>query len=248
MRRYAGRSITVSPSTPGLPLFSRTRFSARVRFIALTIRSIRRGSWSPERSSPCLADSASSLRRSIGAAPSSPAGAPSGRWTSGAWPSRDSRSIRSPLRSALCVGAVQTTRSPTLLRPLLTSRSAASNSPAQRSPFRDEARSPQVTLLDCPCTSAGFTWLPLDRESFAANCPLALVGPACYPVFVRHPAGLATPLLSAIRSRSSPCGSLGSLRSTPQRTYTSWSRAMLGTQQNARAARSQKSLDSFSVR
>jgi hypothetical protein len=31
----------------------------------------------------------------------------------------------------------------------------------RRLPFRSEARSPQVRRIGCPCTSAGFTWLPL---------------------------------------------------------------------------------------
>jgi hypothetical protein len=34
--------------------------------------------------------------------------------------------------------------------------------------------------------------LSVDRESFAVSCPLALLGPASYPVSVRHPVGLAT--------------------------------------------------------
>jgi len=75
--------------------------------------------------------------------------------------------------------------------------------------------------------------LILDRESFAVLSPLALIGPASYPVAVRRPVGLATPLLSAILSRSSPCGSLGSSRPTSQRTSTSKSVFMLGTPRKA---------------
>ncbi|MBF8305957.1 MAG: hypothetical protein HW398_1145 [Acidobacteria bacterium] len=61
----------------------------------------------------------------------------------------------------------------------------------ERLPFGSEGRSPQVRLLGCPCTSAGSTWPPLGRESFAVLRSLALVGPASYPVPVRRPAGLA---------------------------------------------------------
>jgi len=117
-------------------------------------------------------------------------------------------------------GAVHYPRGPSLLRPLLTSRSAVDKFP-RRHPFRHEARSPQVRLIGCPCTSAGFTKRLFGRESFAVIGPLALSRPACYPVSVRRPTGLATPLLSALPSRSAPCGSLGSLRPTPQRTSTS---------------------------
>jgi len=162
--------------------------------------------------------------------PYPPAVAPSARWTAGARPCRDARSIRSPRRLALRLGAVVPTRSPPLLRPLLTARSTESRT--QRRPFRHEASSPQVRLIDCPCTSAGSTERLLGRKSFAVIGPLALIRPASYPVAVRHPAGLATPLLSTTLSRLPPCGSLGSLRPTPQRTSTSKSIVMLGTPTN----------------
>ena len=68
----------------------------------------------------------------------------------------------------------------------------------------------------------------LDRERFVVMCPLTLVWPACDPVSIRHPTGLATLLLSATPSRSLPCGLLGSLRPTPQRTSISKSIVMLG--------------------
>ena len=76
------------------------------------------------------------------------------------WSTTEIHSIRSPFRSALRIGAVHRPRSPPLLWPLLTSRSAVNHFP-RRHPFRHEARSPQVRLIGCPCTSAGFTWLPL---------------------------------------------------------------------------------------
>src|SRR5437870_2386988 len=89
------------------------------------------------------------------------------------------------------------------------------------SPFQARGELSPGKNLGCPCASAGFTGRLLGRESFAVSCPLALIGPASDPVSVRRPAGLATPLLSATPSRSLPCGSLGSLRPTPQRTCTS---------------------------
>ena len=36
------------------------------------------------------------------------------------------------------------------------------------------------------CTTAGFTPLRLDHESFAESCPLALLGSAFYPVLVHR--------------------------------------------------------------
>ena len=48
--------------------------------------------------------------------------------------------------------------------------------------------------------------------------------------FCTSPHRSRSPLLSATPSRSSPCGSLGSLRPTSQRTVTSKSMFMLGTQ------------------
>jgi hypothetical protein len=100
--------------------------------------------------------------------------------------------------------------------------------------------------LTVPARAPDLRSLTLDRESFAVHCPLALVGHALYPIPVRRPAGLATPLLSATRSRSSPCGSLGSLRSTPQRTYTFKSVPMLGTQQRPGTLKS-RALESISA-
>ena len=120
-----------------------------------------------------------------------------------------------------------------LLWPLLTSRSASSTTHAASSFRRSGEISPDKTI-DCPCTSAGSTRHPFGRESFAVSCPLALVSPASYPIPVRRPTGPATPLLSACLSRFPPCGSLGSLRPTPQRTSTSWSMFMLGIQQEGR--------------
>ena len=36
------------------------------------------------------------------------------------------------------------------------------------------------------CTTAGFTPLRLDHESFAISCPLALLGSAFYPILVHR--------------------------------------------------------------
>ena len=68
-----------------------------------------------------------------------------------------------------------------LLWPLLTSRSVS-----PRRPFRHEARSPQGKNALLHCTTAGFTPLRLDHESFADHCPLALLGSALYPVLVHR--------------------------------------------------------------
>src|SRR6266446_2761735 len=70
-----------------------------------------------------------------------------------------------------------------LLRPLLTSRSGSTPSP-----FRAQGEiSPGKNAL-LHCTTAGFTPLPLDHESFAVSGPLALVRNAFYPVLVHRPA------------------------------------------------------------
>jgi hypothetical protein len=69
----------------------------------------------------------------------------------------------------------------------------------------------------------------LGRKSFAIPCTLTLLGNASYPISVRQLA-VSLPLLSAAGSRSQPCGSLGSLRPASQRTCTSESSFMLGTQ------------------
>ncbi len=97
-----------------------------------------------------------------------------------------------------------------LIRPLLTSRSVSKTSPFQASSEISPGKSHEF-----PRAIAGSTPLPLGRESFAASCPLALVGSASYPVPVRRLA-VSLPLLSAPTSRSdrvspasSPCGSLG---------------------------------------
>ena len=75
---------------------------------------------------------------------------------------------------------------PRLLRPLLTSRSVL-----QRRPFRHKARSPQVRTHSFAAPPPDLRRLSLDHESFAASCPLTLLGTAFYPVLVhRHAASL----------------------------------------------------------
>jgi hypothetical protein len=71
--------------------------------------------------------------------------------------------------------------------------------------------------------------LSFGRESFAFHGTLTLLGNASYPVSVRRLDGFATPLLSALPSRSAPCGSLRSLRPSSGRTFTSGPSPMLGT-------------------
>ena len=69
-----------------------------------------------------------------------------------------------------------------LLRPRLTSRSGCSPSPFQA---QGEISPGKNALLHC--TTAGFTPPTLDHESFAAICPLTLIGTAFYPVLVHRP-------------------------------------------------------------
>ena len=70
-----------------------------------------------------------------------------------------------------------------LLRPRLTSRSSSTPPPFQA---QGEISPGKNALLHC--TTAGSTPLPLDHESLAVSCPLALVGNAFYPVLVHRPA------------------------------------------------------------
>ncbi len=93
-------------------------------------------------------------------------------------PSRDPRSLRSPLRSGLHPTNYQP--SVQLICPLLTPRSAS-----QTSPFQAGEASPGKND-DLPRTIAGSTPLPLGRKSFAVMGPLALVHNASYPVSVRR--------------------------------------------------------------
>src|ERR1039457_2115198 len=69
-----------------------------------------------------------------------------------------------------------------LIRPLLTSRSGSTPSPFQA---QGEISPGKNALLHC--TTAGFTPPTLGHKSFAARCPLALVGTAFYPVLVHRP-------------------------------------------------------------
>lgn len=78
--------------------------------------------------------------------------------------------------------------------------------------------------------------LGLGRKSFAVSGPLALLGTASYPVSVRRLDGFATPLLSALPSRSAPCGSLRSLRPGSGGTLTLRPSPMLGIPQKKHGA------------
>ena len=143
-----------------------------------------------------------------------------------------------PFVRSFTTGAVHDPRSPSLLRPLLTSRSAVNYSP-RRYPFRLEARSPRVRFIDCLCTSAGSTLPDLWSRELCGQLPAHPGRPRLISGFCSSPHRSRSPLLSAILSRSSPCGSLGSLRPTSQRTSTSESIMMLGTHLlNARCASS----------
>ena len=113
-------------------------------------------------------------------------------------------------------------------RPLLTSRAVLPSS-GSRHPFRCKARSPQERFIDCPCTSAGSTLPDFWSRELRGQMPAHPGRPRLISGFYSSPHRSHYPLLSAILSRSSPCGSLGSLRPTSQRTFTSESIIMLGT-------------------
>lgn len=81
-----------------------------------------------------------------------------------------------------------------LLRPLLTSRSGSTPSPFQA----QGEISPLGKNAPLRCTAAGFTPLRLDHESFAAFCPLALLGSAFYPVLVHRLAAYAPRFLPTL--------------------------------------------------
>ena len=118
-----------------------------------------------------------------------------------------------------------------LLRPLLTSRSAACE---PRRPFRREARSPQVRVVAFPAQPPDLRRLPLVARASRSHCPLALVGAASYPVPVRRlavslPASFSAPLaVGALRFARGPCDRV------PQRTFTSWSRPCWAHNEEAR--------------
>ena len=105
--------------------------------------------------------------------------------------------VSSPLRSASShVGAGPDYPKPSATtRPLLTSCSVGSCCISRRRPFGREARSPQVRLLHCPCTSAGFTWKPWKSAVRAsrpyARSPAGSAPPQIQFLYVA-PAGLAT--------------------------------------------------------
>jgi hypothetical protein len=112
-----------------------------------------------------------------------------------------------------------------LLRPLLTSRSV----PRGTSPFQAQGeispgKGSWPSSRDRRIYAAGF-----DRWSFAKPSTLAPPKHRLYPLPVRRPAtslpaSFGAGLAAGPSRASSPCGSLDSLRSTRQRTFTSRSR------------------------
>jgi hypothetical protein len=110
-----------------------------------------------------------------------------------------------------------------VLRPRLTSRSAAAASPFQAqgeiSPGKNDG---------LPCTIAGFTAPePWSRE-LRGQWPARPARHCLLSGFCSSTRRFATPLRSALRSPSAPCGSLGLLRPALRRTFTSKSSPMLG--------------------
>ncbi len=96
-----------------------------------------------------------------------------------------------------------------LLRPLLTSRSGSTPSPFQAQGEISPGKNAPLHR-----TTAAFTPLRLGHESFAASCPLALLGSALYPVLVHRLAVYAPRFLptvghpSAVALRFVRCGQL----------------------------------------
>src|SRR6266508_2717755 len=130
----------------------------------------------------------------------------------GAWPYRGARSCRSPLRLALRIGALRVTRSPPLVWPLLTSRSAESVDSA--SPFQTLGEiSPGKTHRLSLHERRIYERSPWSRE-LRGQWPARPDSPRLLSDSCTSPRRSRSPLLSAILSRSSPCGSLGSLRPT----------------------------------
>ena len=77
---------------------------------------------------------------------------------------------------------------PSALRPKMaaTTTSADFSLRVTTSPFQAQGEiSPGKSAL-LHCTTAGFTPLRLDHESFVVACPLALLGSAFYPIFVHR--------------------------------------------------------------
>ena len=210
---------------PGLPLLRRTRLSALVAFSrapACSICSIRRLVL-PERSFPGAARPASPLWLAVGASPQ-----PLGRSSSCpdfwcmAFPRRTDDSLSSLFGPS---HRGRRTEASPLLWPLLTSRSGAAPSPVQAL----GEISPGKTI-GYPCTSAGFTRPDPWSQELRGCLPAHPDRPRLLSGFCPSPHRSRYPLLSATPSRLSPCGSLGSLRPTSQRTCTSKPIVMLGTQ------------------
>jgi len=57
-----------------------------------------------------------------------------------------------------------------------------------KSPFQARGEISPGKNIDLRCTTAGSTSPCLGHNSFAVDCPLALLGSAFYPVPVRRPA------------------------------------------------------------
>ncbi len=177
--RYGSSSSVVIPSTPGLPLFFLTRFSAAFRFGRDSTFSIRGAPSLPGRSLPLAAVGASALRSPLGASPLPMNGSSSCLDICDIAPSRLERASPS------------FTFGPSLpASPAATTASADSSLRcSQRRPFRREARSPQVRASRHR-TTAGSTPSGLGHRGFAVICPLTPLASASYPVPVRRPAVL----------------------------------------------------------
>ena len=131
------------------------------------------------------------------------------------------------LRLASC-HSVSAGTSLVLLHPLLTSRSAFA------SPFQAQGEISPGKVRGLPRATAGFTSPPLGRESFAGDCPLALVSAASYPVSVRRLAVSLPASFSAPSREFALRFAFGRYDQLPKRTFTSKSRPCWAHNQEAR--------------
>jgi hypothetical protein len=149
--------------------------------------------------------------------------------TSGTWCLRDSRSFRSPLRSAL--RAVRGFQGSGAALPGSASATTASADfslrPTAASPFQARGEISPGKGRGLRCTVAGSTPLVFGRKDFAIPSSLVLTRRAFYPVSVRRHAVSAPRFFQrrprgrdhfALRFARGPCDQV------PQRTCTSWSR------------------------
>jgi hypothetical protein len=105
-----------------------------------------------------------------------------------------------------------------------------------KSPFQAQGEISPGKNIDLRCTTAGSTSPRLGHNSFAVDCPLALLGSAFYPVSVRRPA-------ASFHASFTPASRFDALRFTSLAVTSS--REDFHLQVNAHAGRTQKTPGSF---